>query len=82
VREDHDDLRGDRPKQPTILSVTPGKTDADLAAELRAMLRPLLEEVVLHLNSASQSGLQVNFQIGRDGYGRSALIALDVVRLL
>ena len=62
--------------------LTPGKTDTELAAEFRAKLRPLLEETLGVLNNASKSGLQVNFQFGRDVYGRHMVVSIDVVRPL
>jgi hypothetical protein len=76
------DLRDDRYKSSPILSVTPGKTDTELAAEFRNKLRPLLEEALGVLNAASGSGLQVNFQFGRDVYGRHMVVSIDVVRPL
>jgi hypothetical protein len=64
----------------TILNT--GKTDTELAAEFRNKLRPLLDEALGVLNDASKSGLQVNFQFGRDVYGRHMVVSIDVVRPL
>ena len=69
--------------QPHNLTVlTTGKTDTELAAEFRNKLRPLLDEALDVLNDASKSGLQVNFQFGRDVYGRHMMVSIDVVRPL
>lgn len=58
------------------------KTDADLAIELRAEMRPHLDELCKIITRASQMGLMVNFAIGKDQFGRTICPEIAVVRPL
>lgn len=46
------------------------RTDAVKAAEIRAEMTPLLEQVCLILNRARAEGLTVGFSCNPDQYGR------------
>ena len=58
------------------------QSDVDLAKSWKDKLRPLLTEVCTLMNSASQGGLVLNFQIGRDQFGRAFVQDISVVRPL
>jgi len=63
-------------------AVEPIRTDAMRAADIRAELSPLFDQVCDVLNRAKRDGLVVNFQMGADAYGRYRLQDLTVVRPL
>lgn len=63
-------------------TVTTIPTDTAIAAEIRAELRPILEQAAVVMNKARARGLIVNFAIGLDAYGRHAVNSIDVVRPL
>lgn len=49
-----------------------GKSDAQIAAELRLELAPLIGQVCEIMDHAKQVGITVNFNIAPDMFGRSA----------
>jgi hypothetical protein len=61
---------------------TGGKRDEDIAAELKAELRPHLEAIVALQNKAAGHGMQIGFQLARDQYGRNFVQTIDVVKPL
>jgi hypothetical protein len=63
-------------------NVTTIPTDAALAAEVRAELPPLLEQVCAVINRARAHGLIVGFNCNVDQYGRHRPSAIDVTRPL
>ncbi len=68
---------------PNKLSVVDtGKPDAVVAKELRDRATPLLEQVCELMNDARRQGLTLNFQLGTDGFGRSRVASLDIVKPL
>lgn len=65
-----------------IIGLTPRSTDAGRAAAIRSELSPLLEQVCALLNKSRSEGLNVNFNISYDPYGKQRVMAIDVMRLL
>ena len=65
----------------TVQLVT-GRTDADLAAEIRAELNAALAPVALILDRARQNGLTVSFGVNPDQYGRFRISDIGIVRPL
>jgi hypothetical protein len=66
----------------TIAAIVPGRSDAEVAAELRERLNVALGAVVSIMDDANAHGLQVSFQLGRDSYGRNRINELGIVRPL
>ena len=65
-----------------LVTLVAGQSDVDLAAEIRAEMRPLLDRVVEVQNRASRAGLQIGFQLARDQFGRSFFQSVDVFKPL
>lgn len=65
-----------------MISLTPRPTDAERAAAIRAELAPVLDQVCVLLNKARSDGLNVNFTISFDPYGKQRVMTIDVMRLL
>ena len=66
-----------------IVSVLePGQSDADKAAAYRNELKPLLDQVCAIFNRGRAEGLIINFSIAGDQYGRSKVMAIDIVKPL
>lgn len=57
-------------------------TDADRAQAYRDALRPLLEEACVIVGQARNEGLQINWNLAPDAYGRYVVQALDVLKVL
>jgi hypothetical protein len=66
----------------TIASIVPGRSDAEVAVDLRKRLEAALGNVVSIMDDANESGLQVSFQLGRDSYGKNRINELGIVRPL
>ena len=58
------------------------QTDADKAADLRAKLRPILEQACEIIAAARRDGLIITFNLSPDQYGVTRVMALDVVKPL
>lgn len=58
------------------------KSETELADEIRAAVRPLVDEICRIMNHARGLGLTVDFQIGTDQYGRRCLVNLSIVKPL
>jgi hypothetical protein len=63
-------------------NVTTIPTDAALAAEVRADMLPLLEQICVILNRARAHGLMIGFNCNVDQYGRHRPSMVDVQRPL
>lgn len=61
---------------------TEGKRDQDIAAMLRADIRPLLEGIAAKQNEAARHGLQIGFQLARDTFGRHFVQSIDIIKPL
>lgn len=70
------------PKEPNIVSLAPGKTDLELAVELRSELTPMLDKLCAVLNRARRAGLTVSFQLAQNAYGQMVVPQIDIVRPL
>lgn len=66
--------------QPVHLSTT--RSDRDLAQEYRSKLDVLLKDACDLMNEANANGLQINFAMNRDGFGRNSLQQLVIFRPL
>jgi len=66
----------------SALSIVPAKTDRDVAEELRARLRPLLEQVCAIISDANAMGIEVGFQFVRSPLGRNVVQEIQVKRAL
>ncbi len=65
-----------------IVSINPAKTDPEKAAQIRAMLTPVLEQVCAIVGDARANGLIVSFNIAPDQFGRVKVQALDITKPL
>ena len=65
-----------------IAHILPGLSDAEVAADLKKRLHAAIGEVVSIMDEANARGLQVSFQLGRDGYGKNRINDLEIVRPL
>jgi hypothetical protein len=70
------------PVSTPVIEFVAGKTDADLAAEFRAELRPLVEQIAKIMERARRHGLNTGFAITWDAYGRAIVQQIDVTRPL
>ena len=64
------------------VALVPTKPDTEAAADARAKLTPLLEQVAAIMNDIERDGLRIGWQIGRDSFGRQRLLTIDVSRPL
>jgi hypothetical protein len=66
-----------------IARITPGKTDAERAAEIREQMLSALSSVIDVMNDAREHGLRVGFQLsGADPFGRHHVQTLEVLKEL
>ena len=65
-----------------IATLVPCKSDADLAAQYRAELAPLLDQVCDIFGRARKDGIVLDFNIGADQYGRMRVNEVSAVKLL
>lgn len=64
------------------MTLVPGKTDAERAADIRAKLTPILEQAAAIVGEARREGLIITFNISPDQFGRSRIQALDITKPL
>lgn len=64
------------------LKIITGTSDQELANDLRKRMQAALVPVCEIMREADQAGLELNFNIGRDQYGRRNVAALTIVRPL
>lgn len=73
----------DHPMSESVTKLVPTRPDSEIAAEIRAELAPLLDQVATILGRARQShGLQVQFNIAPDNFGRMRCQEIIVTRPL
>jgi hypothetical protein len=65
-----------------VPTLVPSRSDADLAEEFRAEMRPILDQLVALQNRAARAGLQVGCAIVRDQFGRFFVQTIEVVKPL
>lgn len=65
---------------PEPISLAPGKSDTELAAEYRQRMVEVLEPVKALLNEAKKNGLVISWNIAPDGMGLYALQYLKIHR--
>lgn len=65
-----------------VIGLPTGPTDAERAEQYRQALRPVLEEACRLLALARSEGLQINWNLAPDQYGRYVIQALDVLKVL
>lgn len=64
------------------VALVPGRTDAEIADEIRRELRPALEEIAAVFMMARRHGLNVAFQIEWDSFGRAVVGGINVTKPL
>lgn len=64
------------------VALVPGRTDAEIADEIRRELRPALEEVASVFMMARRHGLNVGFAIEWDSFGRAVIGSINVTKPL
>lgn len=64
------------------LSLVPGKTDADLAAEYRKRFAEAIKPVLALVDEASRQGLLLGFEFRRDAFGSCKCPEIQVSRPL
>lgn len=60
------------------VSIVSGKSDVERAADLRAKVRPLLEQVCAVLGEANRDGMVIVFNLAPDQFGRQSIQNLTV----
>lgn len=60
----------------------PKISDKDRAEQLRAQLRPLLDQACELITTARREGLVITFNLGPDQYGIQRVAALDILKPL
>lgn len=63
-------------------AITPPKTDAVIAQELRDQLRPLLEQICAKMDRSRAEGMQLGWSITMNGFGKSVISEITVMKLL
>lgn len=58
------------------------KSDAEVAADIKAGAGAMLAPICALMDEARADGLVLNFQIGVDGFGRSRVVDISVVKPL
>lgn len=66
----------------SLHSLTPPKTDVLVAQEFRDDLRPLLEQMMRLMDNARSQGMQLNYAITMNGFGKSVISEITVMKLL
>lgn len=64
----------------TVTSLVPGKSDAQIAEEIRSELRPHLELVCDILNRSRRVGMMTSWNLGPNQYGQFAVIEIAIVK--
>lgn len=62
--------------------VVDNKSDEQHAADLRERARPVLESLVKIMDDARRLGLQMDFAIARDQFGRPAVQGVSITKPL
>lgn len=66
-----------------VASLVTTKSDAELAAEYRRRIGPIMDQVREIVGEArSKHGLIIGFNIGPDQFGRIKVLALDITKSL
>jgi hypothetical protein len=69
--------------EPELHSIQGSKiTDAERAKQIRAELVPALEAVCEIITRARREGINVQFQLGPDGYGQQKIGMLDLFKAI
>ena len=69
-------------ERPDLSIVSTGKSETEVATELKARLRTELEAICKTMNEARSHGMQLSFNIGIDGFGRQVITALEATKPL
>lgn len=67
---------------PPPLEFKRAPTDAEIAAEYREQARSHLDALIILMNNMDKDGMRLSFNLGRDAFGRNAVLALDIVKVL
>lgn len=62
----------------TVISI--GRSEREIAVDIRERVRGKLSEVGLLLDEANRAGMRINFQMGVDGFGRNIVAMIDVTK--
>jgi len=62
--------------------IVQGKSDKDIADDLRERMIPALQVLCDLMREADFSGMQTSFNIARDQYGKLCVQALNIVKVL
>jgi hypothetical protein len=65
-----------------VVKLQPGKSDSEVAKELKDDLSKMLGLVVDEMNAAHKNGMVVSFNIQTDLTGHSFVASLDVMKKL
>lgn len=66
-----------------LISISgPKKTDAEMAAAIRAEISPVLQQICDIMNAADKHDLTLGFNISRDSSGRHRVLDLKVTKVL
>lgn len=63
-----------------LKSVTTLKTEADLAREIKDELRPLAERVAIVMEKAARLGMQPNYTITPNAFGKFIVSEITVMK--
>jgi len=65
-----------------VTNVTPIRSEADIAANLKTRMRNALVEVCEIMDEARNAGLVLNFQVGPNGFGKYGVQDITVIKPL
>jgi hypothetical protein len=68
--------------KPTLEVVATGQSDEDFAKELIAKIKPAFDPICHLMDVAKTRGMTVQFNVVTDGFGRSVVQNLTVLKVL
>lgn len=67
---------------PDVITFKFPPSDTEIAAGYREQARAHLEVLIILMNNMDKDGMRLSFNLGRDAFGRNAVLALDIVKVL
>ena len=63
-----------------VTQLVPGKSDAELAAELKLKIVEAYEPILAVLNEVTKAGFVAQIQVGPDAFGKPHITALQIYK--
>lgn len=65
-----------------VVSMTPGKTDKQIAEELKGEFNEAMKPVIAVFEKARANGMNINFNMGQDPFGRFIIQNFSIGKIL